>query len=129
MKFLINLLNKKSINIKFEYPSNPCHKNKTQAFFINKPEEIPPPPKPLETPPPIPPPKLELLEDKLLPHQPIKLPPIPPPNLLLLVAHMSVETLHFIKDKLPTVKSHKTTNSLIKPSKPQLVDIQLLGKA
>jgi len=83
----------------------------------------------LEIPPLIPLPKLELLEDKLLPHQPIKLPLIPPPNKVLMVAHMSVETPHFIKDKPPTVKSHKTTNSLTKPSKPQLVDIQLLDKA
>lgn len=122
-------MNKKSINIKFEYPSNPCHKNKTEASSINTPEDPTPPLKPLETPPPIPLPKLELLEDKLSPHQPIKLPPIPPPNPLLPVAHMSVETPHFIKDKPPTVKSHKTTNSLTKPSKPQLVDIQLLDKA
>ena len=42
---------------------------------------------------------------------------------------MSEEMPHFIKDKPPTVKSHKTTNSLIKLSKPQLVDIQLLDKA
>ena len=122
-------MNKKSINIKFEYPPIRCHKNKTEASSINTPEDPTLPLKQLAIPPLIQPLKPELEEDKLSPHQPIKLPLIPPPNPLLLVAHMSVETLHFIKDKPLTVKSHKTTNSSTKLSKPQLEDIQPSDKA